>query len=425
MGLCCRLIDEFLGSRGSDGSLTIIFTTRSTRKGSETLSTLEKHLAKHGPLKSERQIYFQPENVELTSLLSVRSLCRKLLSSDLSHLDAIVLNAGIGAWSGLNWPLCLWTVLTGIRQATTWPTFKLGFVGLVTKPQFPEETPTREEPLLGEVFCANVFGHYMLAHWLMPLLQACSPESPGKIIWSSSIEVDRHHYNPDDHQGLRSDAAYEASKRLTDYLALTAQEPAAASQVKSFTTPSDSMRPDRRRPQQSDPVSYVVQPGICTTTIISLYWIIHECYRLGIYLARWCGGPWSNVTSYLGAAAHAWLVLTSPAEINTRGAEAAGELGGPCKWGSACDRLGRSSVRVTDVPGWGINGTGKPFKDRWWGGRLGRKTGSLDATKEDVEEFVAEGVEVWKKMEATRQDWEARIEEYEARSGKYTNSHLL
>lgn len=397
--------------------MTIIFTTRTSRKASETLSTLENHLARHGPTKSDRQIYFQPENVELTNLLSVRALSRKLLASHLPHLNAVVLNAGIGGWSGLNWPLTIWKTLTNITQATTWPTFKLGLVGLVTKPQFPEGTKAaRNEPVLGEVFCANTFGHYVLVNWLMPLLRACDSASPGKIIWVSSVEAGARHYNPEDHQGLKSSSAYEHTKRLTDYLALSAvNQPATGHLVKGYITPTtleESVQEPRS--QDSEPSFLVAHPGICTTTIISLYWIVHEFYRLGIYLARWCGSPWANVTSYLGAASFSWLVLASQAEIKAKAVSATGDLGGPCKWGSSVDRLGRSSVRVTDVEGWGINGTGKPFSDRWWGGRYGRKEGSVDATKEDVDNFIAMGAHVWREMEALRQDWEARIEEFEA-----------
>lgn len=425
LGTCCRLIDEYLASPTTPtGSLTIIFTTRSARKGSETLAVLERHLASHGRVShSDRKIYFQAENVELTNLLSIRTLSRKLLASDLPYLNAIVLNAGIGGWSGLNWPLTLWTVLTEIRQATTWPTYKLGLVGLVAKPQLPT-TSKDAEPILGEVFCANTFGHYMLVHWLMPLFRACPPNSPGKIIWSTSIEADAHHYNPDDHQGLKSSSAYEHSKRVGDLLALTAVDQAATTkQVTAYTTPSPSVQ-GRPRPDQSDPVFHVSHPGICTTTIISLFWIIHECYRLGIYLARWCGSPWGNVTSYLGAASATWLALASMADLEAKTFAATGENRGPCKWGSSTDRLGRSYVRVTDVPGWGINGTGKPFRDKWWGGSLGRKSGSTDATEEDVHNFVAQGAGVWDKMEAMRKDWEARLEQYEVEDSKQGKDHV-
>ena len=361
----------------------------------------------------------------MTSLLSIRALSRKLLASDLPHLNAIVLNAGIGGWSGLNWPLAIWTFLTGIRQATTWPIYKLGLVGLVTKPQFPQEANAGNEPLLGELFCANTFGHYMLVHWLMPLFRACPPESPGKVVWSTSLELPGEQYNPDDHQALKSDEAYEHTKRMGDMLGLTAAQPASAKQVKGYTTPSLSVDSGQQRPSRSEPTFLVSHPGICETPIISLYWILYYNYRLSLYLSRWCGSPWANVTSYLGAASATWLALASLADIKARQVEAIGnDGGGPCNWGSSVDRLGHSYIRVTDVKGWGLNGTAEPFKDKWWGGSVGRKTGATDASKEDVEDFLAQGAEVWDKMEALRKEWEARIERYEAEHHKESNGHV-
>lgn len=424
LGICRRLIDEFLSSTRQTGALTIIFTTRSSQKGADTLSTLEKHLARRAP-PTKRRVFLRPENVELTSLRSVRALSRKLVASNIPHLNAIVLNAGIGGWSGLDWAQAVWTFLTDIRQSTTWPTYKLGLVGLVTSPQFPPGVIAGEEPVLGEVFCANTFGHYMLVHWVMPLLRASPSESPGKIIWTSSIECVEHHYNPEDHQGLKSDAAYEHTKRLTDMMALTAvDQSVTANSVKQYTTPSASMPSEQRRPQRSEPNFLLAHPGICTTTIISLFWIIHEFYRLGIYMARWCGSPWANVTSYLGAASATWLVLAPATEVQAKAVEVAGYVGGPCKWGSGCNRLGRSSIRVTDVEGWGINGTGRAFQETWWGGKLGRKTGAVDATSEDVARFLEQGGEVWKKMEDLRREWETRIEEFEAATEQKSNGHV-
>ncbi|RMZ76182.1 hypothetical protein DV737_g4950, partial [Chaetothyriales sp. CBS 132003] len=278
------------------------------------------------------RIRLQAENVELTNLLSVRALAQKLLASDLPHLDAVICNAGIGGWIGLNWPQALWTVMLDIRRATTWPEYKLG------------------APLLGEVFCANVFGHYMLAHWLMPLLWAAPTSTPSKVVWVSSVEAGLRHYNADDHQGLRTDAAYEHSKRLTDLLALTAQDQPATA---------------RQRRRLTRPWVLVTHPGVATTSIISLYWIVAQAYVLAIYLTRWVGG--------------------------------------------VC-------VRRTEAEGWGINGSGKPYSETWWGGVSwlgggynGRRSNAVDASKDDVENFITDGAEAWRKMEQLRAEWEARL----------------
>lgn len=304
-----------------------------------------------------------------------------------------------------------------MRRATTWPIFKLGAVGLVTKPQLPSTNGQKiDEPPVGEVFCANVFGHYMLSHWLMPLFSACPSDSPGKVIWVGSLEASFRHYKPTDHQGLLTSAAYEHSKRVTDYMALTSGLPAAEKSVKTYTCP-DQFRQVQTRSQNSRPTVHVTHPGILTTTIIELYWIIQQAYLLGIFIARWLGSPWATVNPYPAAISAVWLALIDRKELMI---EEARQGGIGVKWGSAIDRLGRSRVETTDVPGWGYNGSGKPFADTWWGGpswwrggNIGRDAGSEDATKEDVDNFILEGAEVWEKMEELRVEWEERLQAYE------------
>jgi len=361
--------------------------------------------------------------MELTNLLSVCNLARKLNFSDLPKLDTIICNAGIGGWIGLDWFAAVSAILRDIRNATVWPSYKLGTVGAITKPQLPEGTLVDPEPPLGEVFCANLFGHYMLVHWLMPLLRACESNGPGKIVWVSSIEPQSHHFNSDDLQGLSTDAPYEHGKRLTDVLALTSNQPAAGKGVASFTS-TDAIKSERQ--VRSTPTQHVYHPGIVVTSVISLYWIIHQAYLLGIYLARWAGSPWSTVEPYTAAHGATWLALASQEEIrqaeiavHPAGCEDAAAVvkNGRVKGGTAADRAGRTTVRPTEVDKWGITGSGGSFASSWWGGESGsgRKPGALEASTEDVKEFVAQGAKGWEKMEELRKEWERRIEESERR----------
>ncbi|CAG8876376.1 unnamed protein product [Penicillium nalgiovense] len=222
--ICCRLADEFLSSHPESESLTIIFTTRSARKAQDTIRRLEAHLQSTSPSASAAaRVHFVSENVDLGDLRSVRALSRKLVHT-LPRLDSIVLNAGLGGWSGINWSKAIWDVCTDLLHAVTWPAYKLAPAGVLTDKQ----TKTEEEPALGAVFCANVFGHYMLAHNVAPLLKRARTNGPGRVVWVSSLEATWNFFDIDDIQGLRTDVPYESSKALTDLLALTSNLPCTA-----------------------------------------------------------------------------------------------------------------------------------------------------------------------------------------------------
>jgi 3-keto steroid reductase len=407
--------------------LTIVFTTRDDRKGSATLAALKRHLSSHRLIRphlpiSNPRVFLRPESLELTSLLSVRALCQRLRRSAIPRLDAIILNAGLAGFVDLNWPLAIWSFASELVQAATWPTYKLSATGLITPPQLHAPAAVdlqHSEPVVGEIFCANVFGHYMLAHWLMPLLRACPHSRPGRIIWLSSIEAQMHHFNSADFQALESCNAYEHTKRMTDLIALTSTNtPATAKSVQSFLDldHADDRRSRHTIHQQhqapSKPTIYLAHPGVCATSILPLHWLLTILAQLSLYTARLLGSPWHTVTAYAGALAPVWLALAHPAEMAER------EHAGATKWGSTVTRLGRQSVQRTDVPGWGLHGDGKPVVWREEPGcGLGRKKGAIDATREDVEEFIDAGARVWSELEALRRDWEVRIEKLEAEQG--------
>ena len=420
--------------------LTIVYTTRTQKKAAATLKLLEAHLQKfQEPNSSQHQVHFQPENVELTSLLSVRALARKLLASSIPHLDTVILNAGIIGLVGIDWPNAVWYALTDNVQALSWPTFKIPAVGLLTKPQLPQSTVI--EPPLGEIFCANIFGHYMLAHWLMPLLHAC-PTDPGKVMWVSSVECTAKHFTRDDLQALRSPAAYEHTKRLQDLLALTAHsQPATHRSVASFLNPQSSLispplssnnSQPQQRPQNFPPSIHVCHPGTSVTNIAGIPWFMFYPFYLGAYQCKFLGSPWAMVTPYRGATAISWLALVSSEEAeitkfelpdtssgsndNQDKVQELSDGGGTgIKWGSA--NLSRFAeevlVRKTEVEDWGLDGSGQPYASSWWGGNYGRKRGTAEAQAEDVEKFIETGARAWREMESLRKEWETRIEEYE------------
>jgi 3-keto steroid reductase len=279
----------------------------------------------------------------------VKALSQRLLRSAIPRLDAILLNAGISGSIDLNWPLAIWSLTTDPVQAATWPTFTLSATGLITPPQLHGQAATdtqHSEPVVGKIFCANVFGHYMLAHWLMPLLRACPHSRPGRLIWLSSIEPQIHHFNSADFQALESRNAYGHTKRMIDLLALTSTNtPATAKSVQSFL---DLNRSNDRRLSHtihaqheapSKPTIHLAHPGVCATSIVPVHWFLAIFSQLSLYIARLLGSPWHTVTAYAGASAPVWLALADPAEIVEQ------EHAGATKWGSAVTRLGRQSVQ--------------------------------------------------------------------------------
>jgi 3-keto steroid reductase len=421
LGICRRLIDEYIRVKPLTAHLTLIFTTRDAEKGSATLDVLQKQLSTYGTSfvakRFTRRIHLQPETVELTDLLSVRALYRRLLLSNIPKLDAIILNAGIGGWSGIDWPKAIYQVLTDLVQGVTWPEFKLSPVGRLTKSQLAPPGVARDasEPPLGVVFCANVFGHYMLAHGLMPLLRFCDPQTPGRIIWISSVEVSGRDFNPDDLQGLASENAYGHSKRLTDLMALTAEgQPATAKMVDSYCDTEHTKGANGPITVSSKPLIYVAHPGICATSIVPLMLPLYWAMLLAMYIARWIGSPWHTITVEAAACAPVWLALGPE---NDQEGNASDKDRHGVKWGSATDRWGSVRVAKTDVEGWGLDGSGMPVD--WWakGGR-GRMRGAKDANREDVETFVEEGAKVWREMEQLRKEWEERLDEHEKKQAE-------
>jgi 3-keto steroid reductase len=399
LAICRRLVDEFLSTRPATESFHLIFTTRDSRKSAATVASLHRHLNRIPP-KSRQRIFFHPEHVDLTSLSSVNALAQRLLASDVPKLDAIILNAAYGGLTGLNWPLAVWSTIKNPIMAFTYPPYKLSAIGYTTHPQtrgkpppttvspIPDDNSQTPHPPLGAVFCANVFGHYLLAHFLMPLLVNASPHR-GRIIWISTLEAYARSFSTADLQGLVSPQAYESSKRLTDILALTSTLPSTQPFVSRFSSPAH--KSSRCTAAGNPPNNYLAHPGICSTSFVPLPLILFYCMTMGFYLARWLGSPWHTVEPYLGACAPVWLALAPQDELDMMEGH---DRQRKAKWGSSADRRGRESVRRTEVEGY-----------------TGLRDGNGDGSgKEEISaEFEELGRTCWMQMEALREEWEKRL----------------
>lgn len=347
----------------------------------------------------QRRVHFHPETLDLLSLLSVQKLCKRLRDY-LPKLDVVICNAGIGGWDDLDWGTAVWSILTKWKTAVTWPTYKRSGRGWVTKPQLPpknEKGKATHEPPLGEVFCANIFGHYLMGHYLAPLLEYCdeTKQTRGRLIWVSSLEAYGHSFNPDDMQGLLSEAPYESTKRQTDLMAITSALPSTTLVVNQY------LNRTKDADEATKPRIYVTHPGICGTSIFPLNAFLDFCMLVVFYVARWMGSIWHPITAYKGAVAIVWIALAKQATLDSME-----EQEGIGKWGSATDFFGDERVERTEIDGWG------------WGGKLGERTNrrgrspyAKKLTKEAKEDFEEQGKKCWEMMEQLRFEWEKRLED--------------
>ena len=260
---------------------------------------------------------------------------------------------------------------------------------------------------LAEVFCANVFGHYLLVHQLMPLLHpASAPLSstepttdPARVIWVSTLEAIADKFSLSDLQGLRSSFAYESSKRLTDILCLTARDPRihevtaayyhynrhgnnkqaqsteTATATATATAPSHTAQKDAQTTDTTCtalttlPAMYLTHPGIVATNILPINAIMQWLQYLTFVLVYWLGSPWHNRTAEQAAAAMVWVALEDGAVLERCDASAR-------KWGSGVD-AGRDAVLETVVE----KGSGEG-------------------------DWVGLGRGCWERMEVLRGEWE-------------------
>ncbi|KAI5922797.1 hypothetical protein F4810DRAFT_711109 [Camillea tinctor] len=429
LGIGQRMIDEFLAERSLSSHLILIPTTRSVTKSRETVLSLRAHLSKTAhtskQLRARAGPDYDPQTVidrvhilsvqfDLCDLRSVYAAADKLVHGKLTdptgviedvaipRIDAAILNAGIGGWKGIDWlEFGRQFLSVGLVQCTSFPSFKIALPAAVldhqkligAKPASNPGAPPPPPPL-AEVFCANVFGHYILAHELLPLLGRASPgDDPGRVIWTSSVDTGREHFDAADFQAARRSPPYESSKRITDLLALTADLPS----VRPVAAPYFA---------KGNPRFYLSHPGIVCTPLFPLHWLLFYGYYLAMLLSRLAGSPWHTVTLYAGACASAWLALADGGTLSAARAEKS-------KWGSARGRVGPTVPKRTEVDGWGWEGRVEDPRDDVETGILAKSKGRRWCAEPMDEEkrarFEEDGRRCWEELERLRLAWEVAL----------------
>jgi 3-keto steroid reductase len=338
-----------------------------------------------------RRVSVEPVAFDLCSLTQIHKAGNEL-KARYKRIDVVVCNAGIGGWTGLSWMGLIKQFFTeGILAALGAPNYKIGKVGALTERQIipldekdKKETAQDDLENIGEVFCANVFGHYVFVKALLPLLYRKDGEGdPGRVIWVSTLEAYAKYFDDMDIQGFKSHNAYESSKRLTDVLVLSAGDGENVWAKEYLALPpttngSATDTPKRRstRVVAKDagvpPKMYLTHPGICVTAILPIH-IILIYFQIGcFYLVRWLGSQWHNVEREKGVTATTWLILENGQKLDEMKAETV-------KWGSGVNRSGHERVLETNVE------------------------------ERDEKSFDKLGEKCWMEMEELRSQWDERL----------------
>lgn len=398
-----------------------------------------------------KRVIVTPELVDLNSILSAQR-AGKRIKSRYERVDVLICNAGIGGWLGVDFVGAAKQFFTEGLNSLTEPKYKIGAVGWVTQKQIPpsladEKGKEEEEPVIGEVFCANLFAHYLLCHYLMPVLSRGRGGESGRVIWVSTLEAYKRTFSLEDFQGLETNIAYESSKRLTDLLVLSADLPSTSPYTKSFFSTSSkppspglsaswedltprkaSLRSSSRNrtatppPSQSQrsqssqseaetgrPKMYLTHPGMCVTGIMPIHWILIYLWTGVFYISRLCGSPWHTTTAYPAATSMTWLALANQDTLDEMEASpdttadketgvgknknigTQGRIRRAVKWGSAVNWIGNERVKKSEVEGW-CDGNGVATRD-----------------EEEKNKFEEDARECWKRMEELRIQWEERL----------------
>ncbi|KAH9816272.1 hypothetical protein DFH28DRAFT_220841 [Melampsora americana] len=246
------------------------------------------------------------------------------------HLTHLLLNAGGGAFVGLDWP----KVIRGMC---------LNFVEALTYPDYMLESRSEEtDDKLGATWQLNVFGHYLLARLSIPLLARTPSPLPARIIWTGSLDGLAKYFDPRDYQCLEGHQAYQSTKYQVGLLGW-----AFNSVIRKYE--ADLKEESRVETQEttSSPkiISIVAHPGIVAgnmfTQIVGVF--LDYVMLMTFYLVRILFGSSHHVIS----AYKAGLVWTF-ASLGPSASELGNLIGDdhPFRMGARCDRSGVEYVAL-------------------------------------------------------------------------------
>lgn len=182
LGICQRLIDEFLATRSLTSHICVIPTARNATKCLDTIRSLRTYavnVAKTSDALKAR--YGGPDNynwkdavnrvhilslsLELCDLRGIYAFADAICHGTVSNpqglegeylrnvrvprLDSVVFNAAYGGWSGLSIPQAVWSFFTkGFMTTITYPTFKTAEATRILNEQSNYNYVSYQSPIL-------------------------------------------------------------------------------------------------------------------------------------------------------------------------------------------------------------------------------------------------------------------------------------
>ncbi|KAL5036508.1 3-keto-steroid reductase [Batrachochytrium dendrobatidis] len=212
-GICERLLDHY---ETIDSSITIILACRNKKKAQQAQQQL---ISKYFANSVEGEERIQLVLMDLSNTASVFAACDDI-KNRFDRIDFLILNAGIMPISHMSLSGAFKDLFT--RPATL---AKTGGDALI------QRTGTVTSEGLGEVFSANVFGHYIIVRELEDIM--IKSKSP-RIVWMSSTTASPSAMSFEDYQCLKGKYPYESSKRMCEILSLEMNSDLAKKGIHSF-----------------------------------------------------------------------------------------------------------------------------------------------------------------------------------------------
>ncbi|EJU06459.1 NADP-binding protein, partial [Dacryopinax primogenitus] len=315
-GICERLVLQMAGALppldtpisqedvSSATSITLIMACRNKKRAAAARTKVLDRLEQSGDQERLRErLRIEPEDLDLGSLHSVYRFCMNM-QHKYGYITHLFLNAGTGNFTGVNWPLAAWQIVTEGTHALIYPRYKVQGLGAMTEDGY------------GLVWQTCVFGHFMMVRLLAPLLVK-SPFSDARVIWTTSVEADIAAFETDDWQLFKDSAPYDAAKYQQELL--------------SFSLDQEFAQQAETRHVRS----FAIEPGVCATSIYTetLGWFLDKAMILCLHLCRLAGSPTHVVDPFKGAVGAIYVALVALSLLPS--------VGEPTRYGARCHWLGQ------------------------------------------------------------------------------------